>query len=344
MKKKIQISEGNLISLIKRIVLEQTVNPIRTNLNYTPTALQQVASLQQKPETQTAAPLVATGTEDMDDAQSLAQRDAYQKQKLAQQKKNQNRVCKGGYKVPIDGVYRLCSGGPLVGKLQKYLGIPVDNKFGPQTEQAIFAKHKIKTINKDQINNLTTKNSLESNKEPIQTNAGIVVDIRGLGINQLTKAFVENKSGKEVIQMTTSLGAPVYSTTCKLLTQNKIWAITRNQFIEAQSVPKLVQKLNYNFCSKTVTNINVTKLIKGGASVLPRNEQSLIKGDTFRALINLNKSIHIVSDTNAVVLRTDCNNLKTNTFYRNYGQTYVGKTIVLPALGEAIKPSFCATK
>jgi hypothetical protein len=309
-----------------------------------------VASLQQKPETQTVAPPVATGTMDMDDEQSLAQADAYRKQKLAQQKKNQNRVCAGGYKVPTDGNYGLCSGGPLVGQLQKYLGIPEDNKFGLQTERTLFAKKNKKTITKEEITNLTNKNSVESNtanaqtQQPMQNNVGIVVDIRGLGINQITKAFVENKSGKEVIQMTTSLGAPVYSTTCKLLTQNKIWAITRKQFIEAQSVPKLVQKLNYNFCSKTATNINVTKLIKGGTSVLPGNEQSLIKGDTFRAVIKPNKSIHIVSDTNAVVLYTDCNNLKTNTFYRHYGQTYAGKTIVLPALGNTIKPSFCATK
>ena len=168
MKKKIQISEGNLISLIKRIVLEQTVNPIRTNLNYTPTKLQDVASLQQKPETQTVVPPVATGSMDMDDEQSLAQADAYRKQKLAQQKKNQNRVCKGGYKVPTDGNYGLCSGGPLVGQLQKYLRIPEDNKFGPQTELTLFAKHKIKTITEKEINNLITKNSLESNKEPIQ--------------------------------------------------------------------------------------------------------------------------------------------------------------------------------
>jgi hypothetical protein len=348
MKKKIQISEGNLISLIKRIVLEQTakptVKPITTKNPFEPTPVQNFNIPQAA-----VGPPVATGTEDMDTTETLAYR---QQQQLAQQKKNQNRVCKGGYKEPTDGNYRLCSGGPLVGQLQKYLKIPEDNKFGLQTERTLFAKHKIKTITKEEITKLTNKNSLESNtanaqtQQPMQNNARIVVDIRGLGINQITKAFVENKSGNEVIQMTTSLGAPVYSTTCELLTQNKIWAITRKQFIDAQSVPNLVQKLNYNFCSKTATNINVTKLIKGGASVLPRNEQSLIKGDTFRAVIKPNKykSIHIVSDTNAVVLYTDCNNLKTNTFYKNYGQTYAGKPIELPALGVAIKPSFCATK
>lgn len=352
MKKKIQISEGNLISLIKRIVLEQKVNPIRTNLNYTPTALQQVASLQQKPETQTAAPPVATGTEDMDDAQSLAQRDAYQKQKLAQQKKNQTRVCKGGYKEPTNGIYGLCSGGPLVGQLQKYLGIPEDNKFGPQTERTLLAKQKIKTITKDQINNLTTKNSLESNtanaqtQQPMQNNVGIVVNLRNVEPNtSFEKAFTTKKDGREVINITNPQGYTFFSTSCKLLQNNNFWNIGVGDYENFSKFPNLVKKLKYNFCSKTATNINVTKLIKGNTSQIPNNDQRNILGKAFRAVINTDKTIHIVSDRAEVVLYTDCNNLKTNTFYKNYGQQInKGKSIKLPALGEAIKPSFCLTK
>jgi len=355
MKKKIQISEGNLISLIKRIVLEQTFNDelkrgALDSALYAQPALQQVASLQQKPQ---VAPTVATGTMDMDDEQSLAQADAYRKQKLAQQKKNQNRVCAGGYKVPIDGNYGLCSGGPLVGQLQKYLGIiPVDNKFGPQTEQTLIAKKNKKTITKEEITNLTNKNSVESNtanaqaQQPMQNNASIVVNLRNVEPNtNFEKAFTRKKDGREVINITNFRGNTFFSTSCKLLQNNNFWNVHGGDYENFSKFPNLVKKLKYNFCSKTATNINVTKLIKGNESAIPKNEQNLIFGKAFRALINPNKSIHIVSDRPEVVLYTDCNNLKTNTFYKNYGQQInKGKSIELPALGVAIKPSFCATK
>ena len=361
MKKKIQISEGNLISLIKRIVLEQTFNDelkrgALDSALYTRPALQTVASLQQKPETQTVAPTPEElAAEYGISAQTLADRQQQQPgtQPAAQQKKNQNRVCAGGYKVPIDGNYGLCSGGPLVGQLQKYLGIiPVDNKFGPQTEQTLFSKHKIKTITKEQITKLTNKNSVESNtanaqtQQPMQNNVGIVVNLRNVEPNtSFEKAFTRKKDGREVINITDFRGNTFFSTSCKLLQNNNFWNVRGGDYENFSKFPNLVKKLKYNFCSKTATNINVTKLIKGNESAIPKNEQNLIIGKAFRALINPNKTIHIVSDRPEVVLSTDCNNLKTNTFYKNYGQqTYKGKPIVLPALGEAIKPSFCATK
>ena len=354
MKKKIQISEGNLISLIKRIVLEQTFNDelkrgALDSALYTRPKLQDVGSLQQKPETQTVAPTPEElAAEYGISAQTLA--DRQQQQPGTQQKKNQNRVCAGGYKVPIDGNYGLCSGGPLVGQLQKYLEIlPVDNKFGPQTEQTLFSKLKIKTITKEQITKLTNKNSVESNtanaqtQQPMQNNVGIV-SIKGIdGLNWLKNAFYSTTA--KSIQLTRTEGDVVLSTNCKLLDKNQVYSFYTKQTLDWSKFENVIKKLKYNFCSKTQKSIDVSKLIRGSASQIPINDQRNILGKAFRALINPDNTIHIVSDRSEVVLYTDCNSLKTNTFYKHYGQQInKGKPIPLPTLGVAIKRSFCATK
>jgi hypothetical protein len=131
MKKKLRLIERDFISLLKKIVLENT--------------------------------------DDMDDIASLTQREAEQQQKLAQptpiaQPRTQRQVdCIGGYKPPTNDVYGLCSGGPLVGKLQQYLGFPKpDNKFGPITRQALFKKTNKTTITKDEIEKLSKSNAATS--------------------------------------------------------------------------------------------------------------------------------------------------------------------------------------
>jgi hypothetical protein len=341
MKKLMQIDENKLIEIIKSMLAEQTVTPVRSNINYTPSSISTFDIPTQKVQG-------SIGMGD-DNIEYLAQQQAAQQQQASKQQQK-SRVCPSGYKEKTIGPYKLCDSGKAIKTLQTKLGFKgsaIDGKLGVLTMNAAKNQKLTETngtILDSKINNFNS-NVVTTNTN--QNNLGVVIDVRGLGISTLNKAFVKNNDGNEIILMTTSLGAVVYSTTCKLLTQNKIWAITRKQFIEAQSVPKLTQRLYYNFCSKTATNINVTKLIKGYASVLPKNEQSLIQGNTFRATIKQNefKSIHIISDSNAVVLYTDCNNLKTNnTFYRNYGQTYKGKPIKLDSLGDLIKPSFCATK
>jgi len=339
MKKLMQIDENKLIEIIKSMLAEQiTVDPIRATINNT---LPNINTFDIP--TQKVQGSVGMGDDDID---YLAQQQAAQKQAAQPQRKT--RAC-AGYTEKKQGPYKLCDSGEAIKTLQTKLGFKgsaIDGKLGVLTMREAKKKNLTelnKTILDAKINNFNS-NVVTTNTK--QNNLGVVVDVRGLGISTITKAFVKNNEGNEIILMTTSLGASVYSTTCKLLAQNKIWAITKKQFIEVQSVPRLAQKLNYNFCSKTATNINVTKLIKGNGSVLPSNEQSLIQGNTFRAVIkpDKNKSIYIVSDTNQVVLYTDCNNLKTNTFYRNYGQTYKGKSIKLDSLANIIKPSFCATK
>lgn len=341
MKKKIQISERNLISLIKRIVLEQTVNPIRTNVNFTPAPLQTV-NIPQAP----VDPQVATGTMDMAAAQSLAQADAYQKQKLAQQKKNQTRVCPGGYKEPIDDVYRLCSGGRLVGELQKHLGItPQDNKFGPKTENALLAKYGMKTITKDDIN----KKSLESNKENIQTKQSnnssgfIIIDKRYMGLpGNIYKAF-KNKEGW--INLTNRDNRTTVTTNCSKLKSNEYYKyFPREQagWVTLKTTKNLSGLLNYYFCQTKTNSIDVTNEVK---SALVNEIGKYFAGSAFTAIRKKDGNIHIKNEMDGVNLATSCGELNNNIFRRNYRipRYNVGSTVELDNLSQKIKPLFCST-
>ena len=275
MKKKIQISEGNLISLIKRIVLEQTFNDelkrgALDSALYTRPALQDVESLQQKPETQTVAPPVATGTEDMDDNQSLAQADAYRKQKLAQQKKNQNRVCKGGYKENELGPFILCNRGNYIKKLQIILGFKgkqIDGYLGPATMNVFKKQYPSVTeitkkfidyyynskneinSNNQTIDNLATINLTKQNSTNTKTlpNKSEPIDVSKLELYS-NKAYSINKNNKLEIHITDKSNKVIYVTSCNLLAQNKLWVPSAQKYTKTMP-EKLKETLYSEFCS-----------------------------------------------------------------------------------------------
>lgn len=266
MKKKIQISEGNLISLIKRIVLEQAVKPIQTKNPFSPIKLQNVANLQQNPETQKAAtpvaPPVATGTEDMDDAQSLAQADAYQKQKLAQQKPI---PCSGGYRKNEAGPFKLCDYGNYIKKLQMILGFKgkqIDSYLGPVTMNAFKKNYpSTKEITKEFIdylynlistnqtaNDLATTNLITQNS----TNTNILKDKSNpIDVSRLerysNKAYSINKNNKLEIHITNKSNRVIYVTSCNLLAKNKLWVIEAKKY--TKTIPNEFKDTLYrNFC------------------------------------------------------------------------------------------------
>ncbi len=63
-----------------------------------------------------------------------------------------------------------------------------------------------------------------------------------------------------------------------------------------------------------------------------------MKFNNYRAVI-INNSIYILTESNDTIFFTDCNNLKNNTFFRNYGQANINKKpIVLPQLAKVVLP------
>jgi hypothetical protein len=233
MKKKLRLIERDFISLLKKIVLEQT--------------------------------------DDMDDNASLTQRDAEQQQ-LAQptpiaQPRTQGQVaCPGGYKPPTNDVYGLCSGGPLVGKLQQYLGFPKpDNKFGPITKQALVKKTNKTTIRKDEIEKLskssaapdavgTTSKSTSVNKYnpvgPLKTFNGKLIKISNSNytVESIYASYRTTWKGEFTIYInvnqTGSVGSKKYKfgTKCSLLNNNiiKLVGSTTNYSFDETTVSKTI--------------------------------------------------------------------------------------------------------
>jgi peptidoglycan hydrolase-like protein with peptidoglycan-binding domain len=311
MKKKLHITERNFINLIRKIVLEQT--------------------------------------DDMNSIEYLTQRDAEQ-QKLAQptpiaQPRTQGQVdCPGGYEPPTNDVYGLCSGGPLVGKLQQYLGFPKpDNKFGPITKQALVKKTNKTTITKDEIEKLSKSSAATSvdaiNQNVKQNNLGIVVNLKNVEPNtSFEKAFVTKTDKGEIINITDYRGATFFSTSCKAMETSKFWNLGTKKYDDFSKFSKLINKLKYNFCSKRTTNINVTNIIKNTLEISAAERRRFKPGNNYRAVI-INNSIYILTESNDTIFFTDCNNLKNNTFFRNYGQANINKKpIVLPQLAKVVLP------
>ena len=265
MKKKIQISEGNLISLIKRIVLEQTDD---TDTRET------LAYRQQQPETQTVAPTPEElAAEYGISAQTLADRQQQQPgtQPAAQQKKNQNRVCAGGYKENELGPFILCNRGNYIKKLQIILGFKgkqIDGYLGPATMNAFKKQYpSVKEITKkfiDYYYNL--KNEINSNNQTIDNLATINLTkqnstntktlpnkIEPIDVSKLerysNKAYSINKNNKLEIHITDkSSNKVIYVTSCNLLAQNKLWVPSVQKYTKTMP-EKLKETLYSEFCS-----------------------------------------------------------------------------------------------
>ena len=257
MKKKIQISEGNLISLIKRIVLEQTdkMPDIYTGTEDMDTR-ETLAYRQQQPA---VAPPVATGTMDVDD-----------EQKLAQQKKNQTRVCAGGYKENEVGPFILCNRGNYIKKLQIILGFKgkqIDGYLGPATMNAfknqypsekeirknfIDYYYKLKNeinSNKQTIDNLATINLTKQNSTNTKTvpNKSEPIDVSKLE-RYSNKAYSINKNNKLEIHITDKSNKVIYVTSCNLLAQKKLWVLSVQKYTKTMP-EKLKETLYSEFCS-----------------------------------------------------------------------------------------------
>jgi hypothetical protein len=229
MKKKLRLIERDFISLVKKIVLEQT--------------------------------------DDMDDNASLIQRDAEQ-QKLAQPTPiAQPRACPGGYRQKDRGPYALCDESTAIEKLQKQFNITQDGKLGPKTLQYItyFFRDKNKiNVSDDEINNFikqsapdavgTTSKSTSVNKynpvKPLPTLNGKVIKIGNSNyiVESIYASYRTPWNNGEFtiyinVNQTGSVGSKKYKfgTNCSLLKNNIIKLVGSNT--------------NYSFDdSKTIIN------------------------------------------------------------------------------------------
>jgi len=76
------------------------------------------------------------------------------------------RFCPNGYKPPTDGLYKKCTSGDLVKKVQECLGVNVDGKFGPRTLRALRIKKGVESFKEENIPSICAA-SLDN---PVQAN------------------------------------------------------------------------------------------------------------------------------------------------------------------------------
>jgi hypothetical protein len=229
MKKKLRLIERDFISLLKKIVLEQT--------------------------------------DDMDDNASLTQRDAEQ-QKLAQPAAQRPVACSGGYRQKVKGPYALCDESTAIQKLQKQFNITTDGKLGPTTLQYIrtmLQNPKKTQITDDEINTYikqsasdpvgTTSKSTSVNKynpaKPLPTLNGKVIKIgnSNYSVESIYASYITTWENGEFtiyinVNQTGSVGSKKYKfgTNCSLLKNNiiKLVGSTTNYSFDEKTVSKTI--------------------------------------------------------------------------------------------------------
>jgi len=226
MKKKLRLIERDFISLVKKIVLEQT--------------------------------------DDMDDNASLTQRDAEQ-QKLAQPAAQGQVACSGGYRQKGKGPYGLCDESAAIKKLQKQFGITQDGKLGPTTLRNIKYFLRKDSVSDDDITTYitqstsdavgTTSKSTSVNKynpaKPLPTLNGKVIKISNssYAVESIYASYRTNwKNGEFTIYInvsqTGSVGSKKYKfgTNCSLLKNNIIKPVgsTTNYSFDDSTVSKTI--------------------------------------------------------------------------------------------------------
>lgn len=333
MKKKLHITERNLINLIKKIVLEQQ----------TP---EELAAQYGRDVNLNLLPNYATAAAQQPAAQQPAAQPAAQRQV----------ACPTGYRQKEKGPYVFCDQSTAIQRLQKQFNITTDGKLGPNTLKSIryFFQDKNKiNVSDDEINTFIKQSTPDAvgsanMQQPVQNNSGVVVNISanyGGDVGYVNKSFM--KGG--YIQLTDSAGRTSVTTSCESLkTKKGVRYVVKGNGYEKKPITiddKLYNILNYNFCSKNTTNVNVTNIVISELKALP-TDNNRFTGQSFRAVKDdATNSIYIKNEKGATILYTNCNSLSKNNFYRNYGALNLpkGSMVVLTQLSGAIKPSFCNT-
>ena len=300
MKNKLQLSENNLISLIKRVLLEQ---------------------------------------DDMDTPESLAQRQqqtaSQQQQTVSQQQQpattQQQSVnyCEYGYQKVDKGPYFVCSESENIKPLQQALKVNPDGKFGTNTLRAVFAKFKKISVTDDDIKTIApnAKTPLANAAPNAQTTTNQQLSTGGLvlKINKNTKSLgvinqASTKGGK--IILTNNKGDGIYDTTCQLLTTKpaKFNSLSQQSIGYVQSINDqgdngIVTSI-YNYFCKNTNRIDVTKAINDDLNGLKKTYSTIkLRGTRFIAEKNKN-SIWIKNENNETLFFTACGQNLDNGFFK----------------------------
>ena len=304
MKNKLQLSENNLISLIKRVLLEQ---------------------------------------DDMDTPESLAQRQqqtasqqqltvSQQQQPATTQQQSVN-YCEYGYQKVDKGPYFVCSESENIKPLQQALKVNPDGKFGTNTLRAVFAKFKKISVTDDDIKTIApnAKTPLANAAPTAQTTTNQQLSTGGLvlKINKNTKSLgvinqAYTKGGK--IILTNNKGNAIYDTTCQLLTTKpaKFNSLSQQSIGYVQSINDqgdngIVTSI-YNYFCKNTNRIDVTKVINDDLNNpnfgLKKTYPTIkLRGTRFIAEKNKN-SIWIKNENNETLFFTACGQNLDNGFFK----------------------------
>jgi hypothetical protein len=280
MKNKLHLSETNLISLIKRVLLEQ---------------------------------------DDMDTPETLAQRQqqTVTQQTPATVQQQSANYCPYGYQQVTQGPYFICSESKNIIPLQQALKVNPDGKFGTNTLRAVYARFKKISVTDEDIKSIAlnaktfpagaTPNAQNTTNKQLST-AGLVRKI-----NQETKSlgFVKDAYTQwGQIYLRGKQNQPIYSTNCESLMSkppkfNDLNAAGYVKSISDSTDSSFISNI-YNYFCKNTNKISVTNAVKSDLVILGEKNKVNIKiGNSFTAE-KYNNNIQIKNENGKIVFYTEC--------------------------------------
>lgn len=287
MKNKLRLSENNLISLIKRVLLEQ---------------------------------------DDMDTPETLAQRQqqtAPQQQTVSQQQpaaatqQQSANYCPYGYQKVNSGPYFVCSESENIKPLQQALKVNPDGKFGTNTLRAVFAKFGKISVTDGDIKTIApnAKTPPASAVSNAQATTNQQLSTAGLvrKINQETKSlgFVKDAYTQwGQIFFRNKQNQPIYSTNCESLMKKprEFKDLNATGFVKSitdTTDSNFISNV-YNYFCKNTNRISVTNAVKSDLITLGKKYKVNINvGNSFIAE-KYNNTIQIKNEKSKILFYTEC--------------------------------------
>ena len=286
MKNKLQLSENNLISLIKRVLLEQ---------------------------------------DDMDTPESLAQRQQQttpkqqtvsQQQPATTQKQSAN-YCPYGYQKVNSGPYFICSESENIKPLQQALKVNPDGKFGTNTLRAVFAKFGKISLTDGDIKTIApnAKTPLASSAPNAQATTNQQLSTAGLvrKINQetISLGFIKDAYTQwGQIYFRNKQNQPIYSTNCESLMKKprEFKDLNASGFVKSitDTTDSSFISNVYNYFCKNTNRISVSNAVKSDLITLGKKYKVNINvGNSFIAE-KYNNTIQIKNEKSKILFYTEC--------------------------------------